>query len=80
MIPHSLGDAGDAFALPFLDLHYFQNNSSGGAGGGGVSSLTDTTGTAVHLEARQGLALSALATRILSDNGLSGPLRASRCR
>ena len=57
MIPHGLGDAGDAFALPFLDLHYFQNNSSGGGNGGGVSSFVGTTGTAVHPEARQGLAL-----------------------
>ena len=80
MIPHGLGNAGDMFALPFLDLHYFQNNLSGGAGGGGVSSLTDTTGTAVHPKAQQGLALSALAIRILSDDRLSGPLRASQCR
>jgi Myb-like DNA-binding domain len=76
MIPHGLGDAGDAFALPFLDLHYFQNNSSGGAGnGGGVSSLAGTTGTAVHADARQGLALdlacvsSAVPTKVVGSTG-----------
>ena len=79
MIPHGL-DAGDAFALPFLDLHYFQNNSSGGAGGGGgVSSLAGTTGTAVHPEVRQGLALdlacvsSAVPTKVASGTSDCSP-------
>jgi len=68
MMPHGLGDAGDAFALPFLDLHYFQNNS-----GGGVSSLA--TATAVHTEVRQGLALdlacvnSAVQTKVVGGAG-----------
>ncbi|KAI0298962.1 hypothetical protein B0F90DRAFT_1912401 [Multifurca ochricompacta] len=46
MMPHGLGDAGDVFALPFLDLHYFQNG--GGLGG---------SETAMLAEARQGAAL-----------------------
>jgi len=56
MMPHGLGDPGDTFALPFLDLHYFQNNNSNGGAGTG-NNLAGTTGTAVHTEARQGLAL-----------------------
>ncbi len=83
MMSHGLGDTGDAFALPFLDLHYFQNNSSGGAGsgsGGGLTSLAGTTGTTVHTEARQGLALdlacvsSAVPTKVVgsTSDGHSG--------
>ena len=48
IMPHGLGDAGDAFA--FLDLHYFQNNAGG-------TSLAAATGAPVHAEARQGAAL-----------------------
>jgi hypothetical protein len=33
-MPHGLGDAGDAFTLPFLDLHYFQNGAGAGANSG----------------------------------------------
>jgi len=72
MMHHGLGDAGDAFALPFLDLHYFQNNS------GGVNSLAGATGTAVHTEARQGLALdlacvsSAVHTKVVGGAGNGG--------
>lgn len=83
MIPHGLGDASDAFALPFLDLHYFQNNSNGGAGG--VSSLAGTTGTAVHPEARHGLALdlagvsSAVPTKVVGGTGdCSAPMPRER--
>jgi hypothetical protein len=68
MIHHGLGDAGDAFALPFLDLHYFQN-----------------TGTAVHPEARQGLALdlacvsSAVPTKVVGGTGnCSAPMPRER--
>ena len=62
MMPHGLGDAADAFTLPFLDLHYFQNGASAGAG---ANSSTGNAGggnlgaaeTAVLAEARQGAAL-----------------------
>ncbi|KAF8259090.1 hypothetical protein EI94DRAFT_1752489 [Lactarius quietus] len=60
LIPHSLCDAGDAFTLPFLDLHYFQNGAGAGANNGtgstGGSSL-GATERAVLAEARQGAAL-----------------------
>jgi hypothetical protein len=81
MLPHGLGDATDAFTLPFLDLHYFQNHSGGGGGGvhgGGVASLAGSTGTAVHTEARQGLALdlacvsSAVQTKVVGGSGDGG--------
>ena len=74
MMHHGLGDASDAFALPFLDLHYFQNNS-----GGGVTSLAGATATAVHAEARQGLALdlacvsSAVQTKVVGGAGNGMP-------
>ena len=60
MIPHGLGDGGDAFTLPFLDLHYFQNgagagaNSSTGSAGGGSLGAAETP---VLADARQGAAL-----------------------
>ena len=80
MLPHGLGDATDAFTLPFLDLHYFQNHSGGGGGvhGGGVPSLAGSTGTAMHTEARQGLALdlacvsSAVQTKVVGGSGDGG--------
>jgi len=60
MIPNGLGEAGDAFTLPFLDLHYFQNgvgagaNSSTGSAGGGSLGAAET---AVHGDSRKGAAL-----------------------
>jgi hypothetical protein len=53
MISHGLGDVADGFTLPFLDLHYFQNNagSTGGAthGGAGLAATTGTAGAALDL-------------------------------
>jgi hypothetical protein len=60
MLPHGLGDASDAFTLPFLDLHYFQNGAGAGANNGTGNSANGSLGaveTAVHAEARQGAAL-----------------------
>jgi hypothetical protein len=52
MMHHGLGDASDSFALPFLDLHYFQNG-----GGHGLGASEAAAAAAVHAEARQGTAL-----------------------
>jgi len=67
MLPHGLGDATDAFTLPFLDLHYFQNNAGSASAannnaGGGTTGLAGAAGRAVHAaaaaaDARKGLAL-----------------------
>jgi len=59
MLPHGLGDTTDAFTLPFLDLHYFQN-SAGSAGPANTNGLAAAAGGAVHAaaaDARKGLAL-----------------------
>lgn len=58
MMSHGLGDAADAFTLPFLDLHYFQNGAgaNSGTGNAGAGSL-GAAETAVLAEARQGAAL-----------------------
>jgi hypothetical protein len=87
MMPHGLGDATDAFTLPFLDLHYFQNNAGSAAAAAAVAaasgvSLAGATGPAIHAEARQGLALdlacvsSAVQTKVVGE--ASAPLPRER--
>lgn len=56
MLPHGLGDAGDAFTLPFLDLHYFQNGAGAGANNSTGNAGNGSLGP-VETEARQGAAL-----------------------
>ena len=76
MVPHGLGDATDAFTLPFLDLHYFQNHATSAAAAaaavaaaGGNSSgdarlaSASATEPAVQVEGRQGLALDLACVR-----------------
>jgi hypothetical protein len=69
MMPHGLGDATDGFTLPFLDLHYFQNNAGSAAAAAAATvaaaagrnesgaSLATAAEPAVHTADRQGLAL-----------------------
>jgi hypothetical protein len=56
IMSHGLGDATDAFTLPFLDLHYFQNNAGSAAAAAAVAAA-GATEPAVHADLRQGLAL-----------------------
>jgi len=71
MIPHGLGDATDAFTLPFLDLHYFQNNAG--------SAVAAAAEPAVHAEERRGLVLDlacvgpAVPTKVVGGTGAHLP-------
>ena len=78
MMPHGLADAADAFTLPFLDLHYFQNGAGAGAGansgtgnaGGGSLGAAET---AVLAEARQGAALDLARTNPVVQTKVGAP-------
>ncbi|KAH9064414.1 hypothetical protein EDB87DRAFT_1785304 [Lactarius vividus] len=80
MMPHGLGDATDAFTLPFLDLHYFQN--AAGANSGTGSAVGGAAETVVLAEARQGAALDlartnpAVQTKVGGGDG--GPMPRER--
>jgi hypothetical protein len=67
LIPHVLGDPSDSFALPFLDLHYFQN--------GGNNLGASHAAAAVHADSRRGTALdlARLSSPALGTKGVVGP-------
>ena len=89
VMPHGLCDATDAFTLPFLDLHYFQNHATSAAaaaaavaaagGNSGDARLATATERAVHAEGRQGLALDlacvspAVQTKVVTGAGATLP-------
>jgi hypothetical protein len=62
MMPHGLGDAADAFTLPFLDLHYFQNGAGAGSGSLGTAET-----------ARQGAALDLARTNPAVQTKVGAP-------
>jgi len=78
IMSHGLGDATDAFTLPFLDLHYFQNNAGSAAAAAAVAAA-GATEPAVHAEVRQGLALDlacispAVQTKVVAGAGAPLP-------